>query len=436
MDSGMRRRTLVRGMIGAGALSAGSAAFASNDDSESPAQPGGALVVTEHGVRGDGRTQAAGAAQTILDRVAEQGGGVVVFPAGRYVLEKTLLIPSRVHLVGHGRATVFEGARPNDVNGYALIANAGITDAEGYEGAADFSLQHVAIDSPRTNGIVLVHAHNAYFSNIHGIDAYHHHFDIAGSRNIVVENIFLTGRSGTAPFQIDGNPFNNNIWDGETNISPVRDGTPNDGIFLSNAVIRPTNRPNHGIHLHRDGGRHIVIQNVLLEHLHNGIYRDANCHRMDVAISQVMIRDVAGRGIDFRPTDTVDRRVSFADVTVQDVRGPGFVEYHGCEGLTFRDFTAGPGDATGSQRLALRDVKGGVIDGVQVDGAGSGSAVWLRRCENVLISKVVARNVSRSLRLEDCGGISYSGVCELDRDGVPRELTIEGRDCLTPWQQS
>ena len=358
---------------------------------------------------------------------------MVRFPPGRYLLEKTLLIPSKVHIVGFGPSTVFEGARPEDVSGFALIANAGITTERGHDGAKDFSLRNVAIDSPRTNGIVLVHARNAYFANIYGLNSYHHHFDIAGSKNVVCENLFLTGRSGTAPFQIDGSPFYNNTWDGESNVQPIQDGTPNDGIFLSQSVIRPVNRPNHGIHLHRDGGRNIFIDNVLIEHVNNGIYRDADTHRTDVHFSNLVIRDVGNRGIDFAETGNPDRRISFADLVIQNVHGAGFIRYNGCRDLSLRGVKAEAGEETGSQRVVLRNVEGGLVDDVQIDGAGSGSAVWLTGCANVHILNIIARHISRALRLEECGNIRYAGISELREDGTPLdEITIRGGECSYP----
>ena len=431
----INRRAMMRGVVMGGALTAGVAGAPAVSAASNEAN-GAALNVKEHGVRGDGETHEADRLQELLNGLAEQGGGIAVFPPGRYILEKTLRIPSGVHVIGHGVSTVFEGYRPDGVDGYALIANDGIVTAEGYDGASDFSLRDVALDSPRTNGIVLVHARNGYFANIHGLDAYHHHFDIAGSKNIVVENVFLTGRSGTAPFQIDGSPFYNNTWDGETNVQPIQDGTPNDGIFLSNSVIHPANRPNHGIHFHRDHGQNIFIDNVLIEHLENGIFRDGNTHRKNVFINNVVIRNVTNRGVNFRPTDTPDERVSMTNVIIEDVSGPGLVEYHGCRDLTLRNVKAQADPEAGAERIVLDDVALAAVDGAHVNGAGAGSALWLRDCRNVTVSNLTAQHVSRSLRLEDCANIRYSGIAELDEHGQPREAAIEGAEYLAPWNHS
>lgn len=382
------------------------------------------LSAHERGIVGDGITHRADAIQEMLDELAEAGGGTAVLPPGRYVLEKTVLIPSHVHLVGQGAGTVLTGDRPEGVNGYALVSNAGIVTAEGYDGAHDFSIRDLAIDTPRTNGIVLVHARNAYFSNVVGLDAHHHHFDIAGSKNVVCENLFLTGRSGTAPFQIDGSPFNNNTWDGETNVQPIRDGTENDGIFLSRSVIRPTNRSNHGIHLHRQGGRNIFIDQVLIEHLENGIYRDPDCRREDVHISNVTIRDMSERGISFRPTEERDRRVTLQNVNLVGIQGDRMVSHHGCDGLTVQNLRSDERPSDRSEHVVLEDVSSARLDNLELNCRG-GAALTLRRCRNSFLSHVTARNVAASLRLEACGNIQRSQLMELGSDDEPVEPRIE-----------
>lgn len=390
--------------------------------------------VAEAEIPGDGETPVADALQRFLNRIAESGGGIVALPPGRFVLEKTLLIPSRVHLIGQGAATVLTGYRPDGIDGFALVANDGIVTARGYEGARNFSVQNLAIDSPRTNGIVLVHADNAYFSHIYGVDSYHHHFDIAGSRNIVTENVFLTGRSGTAPYQVDGSPFNNNIWDGEKRVAPIRDGTPNDGIFLSDSVIRPTNRPNHGIHLHRRGGRNIFFDSVVVENVENGIYRDRNCNREDVVFANVAIRNVSLRGVHFEPSGDRDRRVTFQNVSIVAGEIPTGLDYQACEDLTLQNVAVET--SGGGGHFLLEDIEGGSGDNLIARGGGRGTALHLRRCRSLFLSRISARALPATFRFESSANIQYSGLIALDGAGEPVPPVIHGRECLARWQGS
>jgi len=385
-------------------------------------------------IPGDGKTHIADPLQTYLNQLAAKGGGVAVLPIGRYILEKTLLIPSRVHLIGEGAGTILTGYRPDGINGLALLSNDGIVTKRGYDGAHDFSVQNLTIDSPRTNGIVLVHASNAYFSHIYGVDAHHHHFDIAGSRNVITENIFLTGRSGTAPYQIDGNPFNNNIWNGKERVRPIRDNTINDGIFLSDSVIRPTNRPNHGIHLHRRGGKNIFVDNVVVENVENGIYRDRNCSREDVIFTNVVIRNVSNRGVNFRRSETRDQRVAFQNVSVVESECPIGFEYHACEDLTMQNVKVLA--TANADAFALVDIEGGSGAELLSRGESGETAVKLRDSRNIFLTRISARNFPVTLRLESCTNIQCSGFMATDSEGNPVTPEISGTECLAKWQSS
>ncbi len=433
----IQRRSFLKGLVAASGTVATVGAVSRSAQASSLAMGsapgrGYCINVREAGVKGDGVTHEADLLQQVLDYVAAQGGGVVRFPVGRYILEKTLLIPSGVHLIGEGRSTIFTGYRPEGIRGRALIANRGITTHGGYDGAHDFSIQHVALDTPLTNGIVLVHARNVYFSNIYGLDAHHHHFDIAGSKNVVSENIFLTGRSGTAPFQVDGVPYNNNIWDGTQPVPPYSDETPNDGIFLSNSIIHPTNRPRSGYHLHRDGGQNIFVDNVIIEHVRDGIHRDPNTHRKDVFINNVVIKDVRS-GIKFDRTDKPDERISINNVVIQDGGEGPLVRYHGCKGLTLQNISVlGESVSSDTAPLQMRSIERLAMDDVQVLGSG-GPAISLEDCAQAFVSRIVAENASPVLDLDGCKGIRHSGLCAIDSDGNEKEVLVNGAGQTSPW---
>src|SRR5699024_8102943 len=100
---------------------------------------------------------------------------------------------SNCHLVGAGENSILKGYRPEGHKGDALIANDGI-DANGYDGARNWSIRGFGIDSPDTNGIVVIHADNVTISDIYGKNIYHHYIDISG-RNVTCQDLDLGGNS-------------------------------------------------------------------------------------------------------------------------------------------------------------------------------------------------------------------------------------------------
>lgn len=136
--------------------------------------------------------------------------------------------------------------------GDALISNKGQQES-GYEGASDWSLSHVAIDSPKTNGIVITHAARVCLGWIHGIEVVDHFVDNVGC-DVLCENLFLTGRSGASSFQIDSLAGAQTIWDGRRAVEPNYDGTqargPTDSIGAPSRERSPTTSarilPHHG----------------------------------------------------------------------------------------------------------------------------------------------------------------------------------------------
>lgn len=251
-----------------------------------------AIHVAAYGACGDGITPCADAFQSALDEAERRGGGEVLVPAGVFRLEKTPLIPSRVHLRGQGRATVLHGTRTGGYQGSALISNKG-QQAAGYEGAQDWAISDLAIDSPDTNGIVVTHASGVMLSRLYGIDTYNHFVDIAG-RDVICEALFLTGRSGTSSFQIDSLHGAQTIWDGQQAVSPNLDGTEARNIILRSSIITAAaghqgHRPRHdaSIHFHGEASAGFVFSDLILGGAATGFYQDADTRYDDILISNV-----------------------------------------------------------------------------------------------------------------------------------------------------
>lgn len=272
--------------------------------------------VTDFGAVGDGATPSANAFQEAIDLAEDKGGGIVFIPAGCFILEKTPLIGTNVQLSGSGRSTILTGERTGSFKGAALISNKG-QQAKGYNGASGWSISNLAIDSPKTNGIVVTHASNVWISKIYGIEAYHHFIDTAG-KNIICENLFLTGHSGTSTFQIDSLGNAQSIWDGAEPVSPNLDGTQTKDLILRSSVITATagtegSRPLHdtSIHFHGEVSSSIILSDLIIGGAKHGIYMDEGLSYSDMLISNIKSTN-PGKVIWFEPSPIRQKRISIS----------------------------------------------------------------------------------------------------------------------------
>ncbi len=100
------------------------------------------IDVLEHGAKPDGHTLNTGALQPLIDRCAEAGGGVLTFPAGRY-LTGGLVLRDRIHLHLEAGATLLGSTDPAD---YTLYDPAPVRFGEDQEGLRALLLAHGARD--------------------------------------------------------------------------------------------------------------------------------------------------------------------------------------------------------------------------------------------------------------------------------------------------
>lgn len=380
------RRGFLRAAL-PGSAAAALAASAAPAFAESPRTPAGPIFdVTEFGAAGDGATPCAQAFQAAIDAAEAAGGGVVRIPPGRFVLERTPLIGSRVHLMGSGAGTVLRGARPPGHRGAALISNKG-QQAPRYEGAHDWGVSHFAIDSPDTNGIVVTHAARVYIGFIHGVDVYHHFVDTAG-RDILCENLWLTGRSGTSTFQIDSVSSAQTIWDGAQAVGPLRDGTDTEFLVLRNSVITATaghtgSRPQHdaSIHFHGDEARGFVFSDLFLGGAATGFYQDPGTAYHEILINNVHAEN-PGRAIWFSGGKPGQRQLCVRGLLHGPRSGePGpyqGIAIDGRESLSLSDIHLNaPEHAEGGRALEIAGCAQIRLAGLVARGQG-GAGVWIR----------------------------------------------------------
>lgn len=344
--------------------------------------------VTDFGAVGDGQTPSADAFQQAIDEAENNGGGLVFIPAGKFILERTPLIGTRVHLTGTGRGSVLVGERPGEHRGAALISNKG-QQTSGYEGASDWSISHLAIDSPKTNGIVVSHSRNVYISHIYGIDAYHHFID-TGGKNIICENLFLTGHSGTSVFQIDSLGNAQTIWDGEQAVSPNLDGTQTKNLILCNSIITATagsqgGRPRHdtSIHFHGEVTEGFLFSDLILGGAENGIYMDDELSYSNIQMTNITSYN-PGRAIWLEPSEIKQYNISVRglihqpDIPSEELDGYRGISIYGTEKLTLSDITLiPPADIPCLEAIELDACEKIEINTVKADGNG-GTAIKIR----------------------------------------------------------
>jgi len=372
--------------------------------------------VEAHGIEGDGTTEVGQAVHDLLERVDEAGGGIVYFPPGRYCLERTPLIGDETMIAGAGRATVLEGVRPDGVEGRALLSNRGF-DKPNYEGASNWGVRDVRIDSPETNGIMPAHAENVRLEGIYGDEIYYHHIDIVSCKNVTVDGYWATrGGEGhsDAPFQFDSQNAEtsaNGVWDGESNPLAADDGTPAKHCTLTNFEIDPTNDPAYGIHIHRDGHESITIENGLVTGCqHSAIRADFDGVIADLTIDGVSCLDNA-RGISLGGVETGRRELTINNITI-------------------RTDDSGLADGSG---LYASGFNGASVSNVVVDGAFQNSIIF-DDMNDLKLHSVTAtgadhqafrfrENVDATLttaRAAECGTVGiYSGLgCSVAYGGV------------------
>lgn len=177
--------------------------------------------VEAHGIEGDGSTEVGDAVHNRFETVDQAGGGIVYFPPGRYLLERTPLVGDDTIVLGAGRSTVLEGPRPANEEGRALLSNRGYDESK-YGGSSNWGVCNIQIDAPEANGIMPAYAKDVRLENIYGDKIYYYHIDIVSSKNVVVDGYWATrGGEGNsdAPIQFDNQTEGttaNGVWDGDS----------------------------------------------------------------------------------------------------------------------------------------------------------------------------------------------------------------------------
>ena len=357
--------------------------------------------VEAHGIKGDGATEVGDAVHDLLGTVAQAGGGIVYFPPGRYLLERTPLIGDDTIIVGTGPSTVLEGPRTGGNEGRALLSNVGY-DATGYDGASNWGVCNVRIDSPNSNGILPAHAENVRLERIYGDRIYYHHVDVVSSTNVTVDGFWATrGGDGDsdAPVQFDNQTAGtsrNTVWDGHETTTVTDDDTPTRNCSLRNFEIDPDNSPSYGVHLHRDGNESITISDGYITGCKRSAIRaDTGRQFADLRIDGVSCIENA-RGISLGQTTDGRRELTITEVTIR---------------TDDSNLAAGSG-------LYASGVEGALISNLFVDGAFTNALVF-DDMDDLKLSTVIATGASdQAFRFRENVDVTVTSARAAECDGA------------------
>ncbi|WP_226481694.1 glycoside hydrolase family 55 protein [Natrinema amylolyticum] len=393
--------------------------------------------VEAHGIEGDGETAVGAAVHDLLETVADAGGGIVYFPPGRYLLERTPLIGDDTVLQGAGRATVLEGPRPDGEEGRALLSNRRF-DATGYDGASNWTVRDVRIDAPDATGIMPAHAENVRLERIYGDRIYYHHVDVVSAKNVTVDGYWATrgGEGGSdAPVQFDNQNAGtgtNGVWDGKRETLVADDGTPTRNCTLTNFEIDPTNDPEYGVHLHRDGNESITISDGYITGCrHSAIRADTGGLVADLTIDAVSCIENA-RGISLGHIEDGRRELTISNVTIRtdsDATAAGSGLYAGgFDGAAISNIVV---DGEFTNAIIFDDMADLKLNGITAKGARDQAFRFRDGVDATLTTARAADCGDAGVYVGSGSSVDYGGVTF---DGVGQRVKVDGE--LREWTSS
>ncbi|WP_408957575.1 glycosyl hydrolase family 28-related protein [Natrinema sp. 74] len=393
--------------------------------------------VEAHGIEGDGTTEVGQAVHDLLETVAQAGGGIVYFPPGRYLLERTPLIGDDTILLGAGRATVLEGTRPDGDEGRALVSNRGY-DERGYDGASNWAVCNVRIDSPKSTGIMPAHADTVRLENIYGDRIYYHHIDIVSSRNVTVDGFRATrGGEGDsdAPVQFDSQRSGtawNSVWDGDGDALVADDETPTRNCTLADFEIDPANGPEYGVHLHRGETESITLRDGHITGCqYTAIRADPDEEIADLTIDGVSCLENA-RGITLGHSESGRRELTIDNVTIRtddpDVASGSGVYAAGFDGAAISNVTV---DGAFTNAVIFDDMTDLKLSTVTATGADDQAFRFRENVDATLTTARAANCGSAGIYSGPGSSVAYGGVTF---DDVGETVVVDGE--LREWSSS
>ena len=221
------------------------------------------LNVRSYGAVGDGVTNDTAAIQSALDAASAGGGGVVYLPAGKYLTDSALLVPSKTHLKGDGRGrTVIVSPagdyRKKSVNGASIYGTVALVAVDRAM-VSDLTVDHLA-NGTTANGVVLMPDGAAYDGTV--------------TTNSVVQNVEVLGYSSHQYL----------IW----NLRGQNNKIINN--YIDGGIPSASTYPQEGIEIF--GGQDVLVSGNTVKNVgNNGIYVSSFGAVPGTAVKGILVTD-------------------------------------------------------------------------------------------------------------------------------------------------
>jgi len=252
-------------------------------------------VVTGYGADPTGVEDSTAAIQAALDEIEAAGGGILYFPRGVYKVTYSLFYGSNLTIQGYGAMIMFT---PSQANATCFVP---ITYTSATEYIENIVMEGFKLNSSsdKGNGIGTPKVKNMVVRDVYTDQLHWHLVDMAGGKNITVENCHAENLS-TAAFQADNLSVEGGMYaelsDGSL-VSAIIDNDNCDVIRVLNCSVK--NGTGYGVHMHRTGGKDILVQGCTFENLGIAIVSDENTVWHNVSIVNNTIRNCVN-GIDMK----------------------------------------------------------------------------------------------------------------------------------------
>lgn len=236
---------------------------------------------------GDGIADDTAALQAMLTYLNDLGGGTLILPPNHtFKTTYSLFYGSNISIIGYG-ATISFNPSHADATCFVPLTYRSEDSFTTNVYFAGFKL--VSSDPSKGNGIGTPKVKYMTIRDVWTDQLHWHLVDIAAGKNITVDNCHAENLT-TAAFQADNLSSSGGMYaelsDGSL-VSAIIDNDVCDNVKIINCTAK--NGTGTGFHMHREGGKNILVQGCTFEALTTGIISDANTNWYNVILKNNQI---------------------------------------------------------------------------------------------------------------------------------------------------